>query len=79
MKRYRVPVEKYQYYGVYVYANSEDEAAKIVGEMIDNENIEYDDEGDGDTRVVDSEIYEINENGNMKLTRMEMRFINRGY
>ena len=63
MKRFRVAVEEYQYYGVYVYAENEDEARKIVEDMLENdEDIEYDDEGDGETRVTDI-VDEIDENG----------------
>lgn len=64
MARYRVAVEEYQYYGVYVEANSPEEAEQIVQDMIDNgEDIDYDDEGDGDIRVVEGEAEEIDENG----------------
>lgn len=64
MTRYRVPIEVYQYYGVYVDANSPEEAEAIVQTMIDNgEDIHYDDEGDGDTRVVEGCVDEIDENG----------------
>lgn len=64
MARYRVAVEEYQYYGVYVEADSPEEAEEIVQNMIDGEeDIDYDDEGEGDTRVVEGEAYEIDENG----------------
>lgn len=65
MARYRVAVEEYQYYGVYVEADSPKEAEKIVQNMIDSEEyIDFDDEGEGDTRVVEGETYEIDEDGN---------------
>ncbi len=64
MARYRVAVEEYQYYGVYVEANSPEEAEAKVQEMIDSDEvIDFDDEGDGDTRVVEGETEEIDENG----------------
>lgn len=64
MAKYRVAVEVYQYYGVYVDANSPKEAEAIVQTMIDNgEDIHYDDEGDGDTRVVEGYTGKINEDG----------------
>jgi pentatricopeptide repeat protein len=64
MKRFRVAVEEYQYYGVYIEANSAEEAEKMVKDMIDDgECIDYDDEGDGDTRIVEGYTEEINEEG----------------
>ena len=66
MKRYRVPVESWQYYGVYVYADNEKEAIKKVEEMIANDTVHYDDEGDGDVNVAECGIVdEIDENGDI--------------
>lgn len=57
MARYRVSVE----------ANSPEEAEQIVYDMIDNEeDIDYDDEGDGEIRVVEGYTEEIDENGCFK-------------
>lgn len=62
MKKYRVAVEEYQYYGVYVYANSLEEAEGIVADKIESgEDLDYDDEGDADIRVVEGYTEEIDE------------------
>lgn len=64
MKRFRVPVEEYVYYGVYVYAENEEEAARIVQEKLDeDDDFDYDEEGDGDVRVVEESVEEIDEEG----------------
>ena len=69
MKRYRVAIEKYQYYGVYVKANSEEEAESIVERMMENSEDGLPkgavDDGEGDVRLVDGETYEVDENGEM--------------
>lgn len=60
--KYRVAVEEYMYHGVYVEANSPEEAEAIVQKMIDDyEYIKYDDDGEGDIRVVDGETKKWNE------------------
>lgn len=64
MARYRVAVEEWQYYGIYVEANSPKEAEAKVRKMIDEgESLSYDDEGDGDTRIVEGYTEEIDEHG----------------
>lgn len=70
MKRFRVVVEQYQYYGVYVEANSEEEAERIVDEMIGDGELPdcAVDDGDGDVRLVEGETYEVDENDCIKMT-----------
>lgn len=58
MKRYRVPVEVWSYHGVYVYAETEDEAISKVEEMIENGDVEFDDYGDSGENVADGGIVE---------------------
>ena len=67
MKRWRVPVEVYEYHGVYVEAKDKFEAISIVQKMIDEgEDINYDDDGDSDTRVVeDYPVEEVDNDGNV--------------
>ena len=81
MKRYRVPVEKYKYYGVYVQANSEEEAQEIVHEMIEKAGdlpaCAIDDGADGDVRVVeDGWVDEINDS-EWKSIRNEIEDMNK--
>lgn len=66
MKRFRVPVEVWQYYGVYVYAKDEKEAVDKVNKMIATGNVVFDDEGDCGMNVAESgSVDEIDENGNI--------------
>ena len=68
MKRYRVPVEVWEYHGVYVEAENEKEAVEKVEAMIENDEIEFDDDGDDGINVADGGIVdEIDEDGNVVL------------
>lgn len=53
MALWRVLVEDWQYYGVYVEAETEEEAEAIVEEKLEEGDVEYDDEGDSGVRVCD--------------------------
>lgn len=63
MKRYRVTVETWQYNGVYVYAESAEEAEKIVQEQIDNGTVKFDDDGDSGVWISEGCTDEIDKNG----------------
>ena len=59
MKRWRVAVEEFAYYGIYVDAETAADAEKKVKEMLNNGNYIYDDDGDSGVTVVEGETYEI--------------------
>ena len=63
-KRFRVPIEVWHYYGVYVEAETVEEAAKIVQGRLDKDGFtQVDDEGEHGIRVVEDLVDEIGQKG----------------
>ena len=63
-KRFRVPIEVWHYYGVYVEAETVEEAAKIVQGRLDKDGFtQVDDEGEHGIRVVEDWVDEIDQKG----------------